>query len=240
MFQRANGGRCRGQPAGARRRDCPQCQRPQRVGAEPRPRLPRESVPVPARRTSRATFARPANAASMTPCSCGAQAGEAEAGGVLAAHQIPVPAVLAEAQQDGKIGDAGAVLGDGERLVAGVRSVGSGTVRGPVDRYADPGGAGAAARTFFRHCPCGRRESRQSLRSWRRSPRRRRGKPFRGPPDEIARKRRPRPPDAARRVHAVRDGRSATRTGRERNCRCRDRNGRGFVLTVGTGLGYPG
>ena len=48
------------------------------------------------------------------------EAGEAETGGVLAAHQRVVPAVLAEAEQHGGIGNAGPVVGngDGERRLA--------------------------------------------------------------------------------------------------------------------------
>ena len=42
------------------------------------------------------------------------QAREAEAGGVLAPDQVVGPAVLAEAQEDGWIGDAAAVVGDGD------------------------------------------------------------------------------------------------------------------------------
>ena len=42
------------------------------------------------------------------------QARETEAGGVLAADEVVGPAILAEAQQDGGIGDAGAVVGDGD------------------------------------------------------------------------------------------------------------------------------
>ena len=49
------------------------------------------------------------------------QAGEAETGGVLAPDRCVVPAVLAETQQDGGIGDPRAVVGngDGERRLAG-------------------------------------------------------------------------------------------------------------------------
>ena len=49
------------------------------------------------------------------------QAGEAEAGGVLAPDQVVGPAVLAEAQEDGGVGDAAAVVrdGDGETGLAG-------------------------------------------------------------------------------------------------------------------------
>ena len=49
------------------------------------------------------------------------QAGEAEAGSVLAADQVVGPAVLAEAQEDGGICDAAAVVrdGDGETGLAG-------------------------------------------------------------------------------------------------------------------------
>ncbi len=54
---------------------------------------------------------------------------------VLSRHQVLAPAVLAERQQDGRIGDAGAVVGDGHREVA----VGAG------DGDADPRGAGPAA-----------------------------------------------------------------------------------------------
>ena len=42
------------------------------------------------------------------------QARETEAGGVLAPDQVVGPAVLAEAQEDGGIGDAAAVVGDGD------------------------------------------------------------------------------------------------------------------------------
>ena len=65
------------------------------------------------------------------------EAQHAHAGGILAAYQVLAPAILAERQQDGGIGDAGAV----------VVTV---TVRGPVsagagDGDADPRGAGPAA-----------------------------------------------------------------------------------------------
>ena len=68
------------------------------------------------------------------------QARETEAGGVLAADEVVGPAILAEAQQDGGIGDAGAVVGDGDgetRFAA--RLVGK-----RADGDADPGGAAAA------------------------------------------------------------------------------------------------
>ena len=68
------------------------------------------------------------------------EAGEAEAGGVLALHQFAGPAVLAEAEQQGGIGDAAAVIGDGDgklRLVGGV--VGNGALDGDTD--ADSAGA---------------------------------------------------------------------------------------------------
>ena len=61
-------------------------------------------------------------------------------GGVLAADEVVGPAILAEAQQDGGIGDAGAVVGDGDgeaRFAA--RLVGK-----RADGDADPGGAAAA------------------------------------------------------------------------------------------------
>ena len=68
------------------------------------------------------------------------QAGETEAGGVLAADQVVGPAILADAQQDGGIGDAGSVVGngDGETRFA-ARPVGK-----RADGNADPGGAAAA------------------------------------------------------------------------------------------------
>ena len=68
------------------------------------------------------------------------QARETEPGGVLAADEVVGPAILAEAQQDGGIGDAGAVVGDGDgetRFAA--RLVGK-----RADGDADPGGAAAA------------------------------------------------------------------------------------------------
>ena len=74
------------------------------------------------------------------------QAGKAEAGGILAADQFLAPAVLAEAEQDGRIDDAGAIVGDGHGE-AGFADAGSSAGR-PVgkdaDGDADPGGAGAA------------------------------------------------------------------------------------------------
>ena len=75
------------------------------------------------------------------------QAGEAESGGILAPHKGVVPAVLAEAQQDGGIGDPRAVVGngDGERRLA---RRGGDLVRpcgGSGNRNAHPRGAGAAA-----------------------------------------------------------------------------------------------
>ena len=75
------------------------------------------------------------------------QAGEAEAGGILAPHQRVVPAVLAEAEQHGRIGDPRTVVGDGdgERGLArrGGDFVGPGDRSG--NRNAHPRGAGAAA-----------------------------------------------------------------------------------------------
>ena len=75
------------------------------------------------------------------------QAGEAEAGGILAPHQRVVPAVLAEAEQHGRIGDPRTVVGDGdgERGLArrGGDFVGPGD--GSGNRNAHPRGAGAAA-----------------------------------------------------------------------------------------------
>ena len=67
------------------------------------------------------------------------QAGEAEPGGVLAADQGVVPAVLAETQQDGRIGNAGAVVGNGD----GVRRL-AGPGGGTGYRNAHPRGVGAA------------------------------------------------------------------------------------------------
>ena len=65
------------------------------------------------------------------------EAQHAHAGRVLAAHQFLAPAVLAERQQDGGIGDAGAVVGHGDGQGAGIGRAGDGD--------ADPGGAGPAA-----------------------------------------------------------------------------------------------
>ena len=71
------------------------------------------------------------------------EAGEAEPGGVLAPDQIVGPAVLAEAQQHGGIGDAAAVVGDGDRrLRLAVRGVLPGG--GALDRNTHPRCAGAA------------------------------------------------------------------------------------------------
>ena len=69
------------------------------------------------------------------------QAGETEAGGVLAADQVVGPAVLTEAQKDGGVGDAGAVVanGDGETRF-GASLVGT---RGDGDPH--PRGIGATA-----------------------------------------------------------------------------------------------
>ena len=75
------------------------------------------------------------------------QAGEAEAGGVLATDRRVVPAVLAEAQQHGGIGDAGAVVGDrdgGWRLACASGDPG-GEVGGGGNGNADARGTGAAA-----------------------------------------------------------------------------------------------
>ena len=66
-----------------------------------------------------------------------------EPGGVLAADQIVGPAVLAEAQQHGGIGDADAVVGDSDRERRLGRRVGVFVV-GTLDRNTHPRGAGAA------------------------------------------------------------------------------------------------
>ena len=69
------------------------------------------------------------------------QAGETEAGGVLAADQVVGPAVLAEAKEDGGIDDAAAVVrdGDGETGLAARR------IRERADGDPDPRGAGTTA-----------------------------------------------------------------------------------------------
>ena len=75
------------------------------------------------------------------------QAGEADAGGVLAPDQLLVPAVLAEAQQDGRVGDTGAVIGDGdgeERFPRSGGAAGRIFVQGG-DRNMHARGAGATA-----------------------------------------------------------------------------------------------
>ena len=63
------------------------------------------------------------------------EAEEPHAGRVLAAHQILAPAVLAEREQDGRVGDTGAVVGHGH----GGTALGAGA----ADRDADTVGAGA-------------------------------------------------------------------------------------------------
>ena len=64
------------------------------------------------------------------------EAEHSHAGGVLAADEVLVPAVLAERQQDGGIDDAGAVVGDGDGERTGFGGTGDGD--------ADPGRAGPA------------------------------------------------------------------------------------------------
>ena len=49
------------------------------------------------------------------PAAVVGKAQDPHAGGVLAGHKVVIPAVLAEAQQDGGVLDAGAVVGDGHR-----------------------------------------------------------------------------------------------------------------------------
>ena len=66
------------------------------------------------------------------------EAQESHAGGVFAVDQVLVPAVLAERQQDGGIGDAGAVVRDG---------YGQGDLAGgaAADGDPDPARAGSAS-----------------------------------------------------------------------------------------------
>ena len=75
------------------------------------------------------------------------QAGETEAGGVLATDQVRVPSVLAEAQQHGGISNARAIVGDGDGEGRPARSGGAVCrvlVQGG-DRNTHARGAGAAA-----------------------------------------------------------------------------------------------
>ena len=80
------------------------------------------------------------------PAAAVSEAQYPHAGGVLAGHQVVAPAVLAEAQQDRGVLDAGAVVGDGHgqgcfgRLG---RAVG-GLANGCADGDAAAGGAGSA------------------------------------------------------------------------------------------------
>ena len=74
-----------------------------------------ENAPVRDRPANRVGFGRRAAvAARRYRTTTVRQAGETEAGGVLAPDQVLAPAVLAEAEQDSGIGDAGAVVGDGD------------------------------------------------------------------------------------------------------------------------------
>ena len=88
-----------------------------------RQRDPPAGKDLPAGRT------RPGRDGAVAAC----QAGEAEAGGILAPHQVVGPAVLAEAQQHGGIGDPLPVVGDGD---------GERCLAGPGHRNADARGAG--------------------------------------------------------------------------------------------------
>ena len=69
---------------------------------------------APSRRGLTIRGARAGRDGAAAPC----EAQHAHPRGVLAAHQLLVPAVLAERQQDTRVGDAGAVVGDGHCEVA--------------------------------------------------------------------------------------------------------------------------
>ena len=69
------------------------------------------------------------------------QAGETEAGGVLAPDQVLAPAVLAEAEQDSGIGDADAVVGDGD----GETGLAGGLIGERADGDPHPRGVGTTA-----------------------------------------------------------------------------------------------
>ena len=63
---------------------------------------------------------------------------DADAGGVLAPRNVFVPAALAEGEEHGRVGDAVAVVGDGDADVAGSLGFGEG-----LGDDVDTGGAGA-------------------------------------------------------------------------------------------------
>ena len=93
----------------------------------------RRKLDVPSGRSRTIGAARPGGDRAAAP----REAQHAHAGGILAAHQVLAPAVLAERQQDGGIGDAGAVVGHGDGQGPGIGGAGEGN--------ADPRGAGPAA-----------------------------------------------------------------------------------------------
>ena len=106
-------------------------------------KVPGHQLHLPARRGLAGRRTRPGRDGAVAA----RQAGEAETGGVLAPDRCVVPAVLAEAQQDGGIGDPRAVVGngDGERRL--VRRGGDFVQPGcgSGNRNAHPRGVGAAA-----------------------------------------------------------------------------------------------
>ena len=90
----------------------------------------RQELDTPSGRRFAVRGARPGRDGAAAP----REAEHPHAGGVLSRHQVLVPAVLAERQQDARVDDAGAVVGHGDGERAGIGRAGEGN--------AHPRGAG--------------------------------------------------------------------------------------------------
>ena len=107
----------------------------------PRHPLFPENAPAPGRPSSRQGLAVRRTRARGHGAATARQAGEAEARRVLAPDQLVRPAVLAEAQQHGRVGDARPVVGD---CYGECESPVSRRVAPTADGYADPRGVSPA------------------------------------------------------------------------------------------------